>query len=480
MRYSQSDFPAMHDVGLRLVYVSLTPIERGFFDGGGPPGLVGRFGNEAARWAVGITPLRVLTRLARGNTRGAALAALAIVRNRGPLRRLLHRVVMGYPPARVAYLMSEEYDYWDEFEREYAFVRAGGGDRGPELPRYDIVSTLDELDATLASEDGRIAVILTIEGAHAFSIGAGEDPVDAATLFERIEALKQWPHPVLFVTFAHHFDNGLCGHARSLLDAASLLMDQSRRMNEGFVAQGDVGRRAVRELLELDEDLRDRGGPRVLIDSKHMSARTRRQFYDEIIEPALANRVDGDRPEIPVIFSHAGYSGVRTLAELERDVVHENDHWNAGGYNAWSINLCDDDVRMVHRTRGLIGLCLDRRIAGLRPGHRLPRERHGRVVANQVFGFVDVVLRDRSLDDEARARIWDCISLGTDYDGAIQPLAAYATVADLPALAADLRTEFEEHASARLIGAIGVDVLLEKILWRNAHDFARRHLPHAR
>jgi microsomal dipeptidase-like Zn-dependent dipeptidase len=134
---------------------------------------------------------------------------------------------------------------------------------------------------------------------------------------------------------------------------------------------------------------------------------------------------------------------------------------------------------MVHRTGGLIGLCFDQRICGVGPGQRVPGAGWAHVVLRQIFGMADVILHDDRLDDAEKARIWDCLTIGSDYDGFIDPLSRYPTALSLELFARDLRELLFAHRHTRLIERVGVDVLLEKIAWRNAYDFAQRHLPAA-
>lgn len=470
--YSQCDVRTLAENRVRLVFASLTPIERPFF--------VAEerlpFAGELARWASGRTPIDIGRAWATGDRRTATRAAMRILRNRGPLRKVLHQVFLGYSAARVRHLMSDRFDYWDELHREYAFLR-DGADRDVPLGdgingHYAMVADRETLDATLAADEDRLAMVLTIEGGHVLSLGPGDRRLPAAAIFERIDAIRRWPHPVLFLTLAHHFDNGLCGHARSLIDAGFMLLDQSRRMGQGFEPEDDLGMAVVRKLLGRNDHLDPTGEHPILIDAKHLSPRSRAEYYERIIRPLL-RRAD----PVPVIFSHAGYSGVRSLNELIDGEDQECDRWVSAGFNAWGLNVSDEDVEMVHRTGGLIGICLDRRIAGVAPGHDLPREHHGRVVLRQIFGIVDAVMQDDRIPDDEAATIWDCITLGTDYDGAIHPLARYATAANLPDLAADLRDGLEAWRHTRAIERLGVDNLVDKVLWRNALEFAQRHLP---
>jgi len=299
-----------------------------------------------------------------------------------------------------------------------------------------------------------------------------------AVIFERIDALKRWPHPILFLTAAHHFDNGFCGHARSLVDRAGLVMDQTPRMEAGFEEERDLGRRVFRALLDVDDTLRDLGGRRILIDCKHLSPRVRKAYYDEIVRPYNA-RSDRTRPPIPVVHSHAGYSGVATLDALIRDAHKQTDHWLVDGFYGWGLNLSDDDVRAVHETNGLIGVCFDKRVAGVAPGAKVPAELQARVLVRQVLAVVDVVMRDDTIDDARKAAVWDCVCIGSDFDGAIHPFAEVATALQLPAFAEALRAVLLEQRHTRMIDRLGVDTLVDKGCWKNVAAFVERHLPFA-
>lgn len=475
-RYAQCSFPSLSRAGCRLVFASITPIERGFLAGGeGAPRH--RFVPELARWLSGATPALAARAALKGDRQGAARQLARILRNRGPLRVALQRRFLGYPPARLRFMASRAYDYWDDFGAEYAWLCSADGqvasfDGGQ--GRYDVIRGANHLRETLTHNDGRLAVILTIEGAHTFSIGTDDQRVPRDVIEARIQALLDLPHPILFLTLAHHFDNGLCGHARSLIDAGTLLMDQSRRLGAGIEREDGLGMWVIRRLLGLSEDLRDLGGRRILIDAKHMSPRSRAEYYAEVVRPHRAR--GGGRP-IPVIFSHAGYSGVATLARLIADEGRETDRWNAGGYYAWGINLAAEDVHEVHASGGLIGLCLDRRIAGIAAGQRVGRGQHARALLTQILGIVDAVYADDRIPAAHKPSIWNCIAIGSDYDGAINPLGAYKTAESLPQLRDDLRGMLHEWRHTRGIADIGVDELVERIVWRNALEFAQRHLP---
>lgn len=491
--YTQASIPKLVAGRCRLAFASITPIEKGFFDGrlaaGSKP-----FALELLKWVTGAVPVIGAAKWAMADKDGALREFAGILRNRGPLRQFVQSVFLKYHRKRVLHLMSEEFDYWDEFLREYDFmVRRNGvvsgtsfelpSDDGPVARQvegaYHLISDPGQLESIIGGGERDVALVLSIEGAHTLSIGPDQERVDEAVLFERIDALKALPHPILFITLAHHFDNGLCGHARSIPDAAKLVMDQTARMNLGLERENDLGGRVVRGFLGLDDALQDTGQGRILIDCKHMSARARQEYYAEVIGPYNAS-AEGPAPQIPVIFSHAAYSGVRTLDEQVADLEHEGDGWLVRDYYGWNLNICDDDVRQVFASQGLIGLVFDQRVLGRRPGVKLADRELKHLLFRHLFAVVDVIWQDDRIAAEDRPRVWDCVCLGTDYDGMIDPVAPYATVLSLDDLADDLRTVLVAEQHTRGIAEIGVDELIEKIAWRNAYDLALRHLPWAK
>jgi hypothetical protein len=492
--YTQSDPPKLAKSGTRLVFASLTPIEKGFFG----QGVDGSFGLEALSLLAGATPTRAALAWLQEGSKAALGQLLGVVRTPGPVRRLVQGQVMRYPRQRVEFLASPRFDYWEELGLEYEFLKRRDGQReegsidstlgtSDALPvegAYHLIRDVGQLERVIEGSGDEIAFVMTIEGGHAFSVGPDGERVSEATLFERIEQLRRWEHPVLFLTLAHHFDNGICGHAHSIPDLPSALMTQRRRMGEGFEAQGELGLRVVRSLLALDEGLRDTGQRRILLDVKHMSPRARQEYYAKVVRPYAAawETWDEERkarfPKIPVIASHAACAGVATLDELIEREGQEDDHWHAPPFIAWGLNFSHEDIRAIHETGGLFGVCFDRRVAGVVKGQQLDARHWSRVVLNHLLGFVDVILLDDGLSKQERARAWDCVCLGTDFDGFIDPIATCPTVLGLPGLFEELRRGLWELRGGRLIEEVGgVDAVLEKIAWGNAMAFARRHLP---
>lgn len=498
--YAQADVAKLYRSGTRLVFASICPIEKGFFWGHRDEKGDDRhtFGVELAKLVSGVTLVEGGLNLLRGDGKAALQSLTKILSNRGPLRAFVQMVFMRYSLQRVTFLSSYEYDYWTEFLMEYEFYRSRHGVvqranlvwaeddgviRSEDFEgRYWVARNAEELEDKLQNTND-VVFVLTIEGAYVFSIGPDGRPISESEIFERIRILQRLEHPIMFITIAHHFDNGLCGHAHSLPDAARLVMDQDSRLNEGFERRADLGLRVVRAMLALDDDLHDTGGRRILLDCKHMSAKTRKEYYNEIVRPYNARRKKRDtayqaeNPEIPVFLSHAAYSGVSTLDELIARASLENDHYHSPPYYAWNINVSDEDMRIVHETGGVVGLVFDQRVCGVPLKQKVPGEFWSDLVMRQIFAMVDVIAADQRLSDAEKKRAWDCVAIGSDYDGLIDPLSRYPTAMSLPKFADDLRESLERHKYTRFIDEIGVEVILDKICYQNLWDFSRRHFP---
>ncbi len=116
----------------------------------------------------------------------------------------------------------------------------------------------------------------------------------------------------------------------------------------------------------------------VLIDIKHMSLKSRLDFYQY--------RKEKKYDRFPILASHMGVTGYSIdewKAALEEDkLIREGDvpvvsvkidrksagEWGLINknftYNAWSINMMDEDIQEVFNSNGLIGISLDVRILG--------------------------------------------------------------------------------------------------------------------
>ncbi|MGB0789492.1 MAG: peptidase M19, partial [Marinirhabdus sp.] len=171
---------------------------------------------------------------------------------------------------------------------------------------YRLVKNYSEIEANIASgteNQKTINIVLTIEGGHAFNTGLDMDQNTGteAEVIANVEKVKQWEHPPVFITFAHHFYNELCGHARSI-SIGALRDNQNRGLDTGITP---LGEKVIRLLLDKTK------GSRIPIDIKHMSKLSRGAYY-KLLDTDFASE------KIPVIASHGAVNGQRSLEEPDR------------------------------------------------------------------------------------------------------------------------------------------------------------------
>lgn len=477
--YSQTDLVKAWNGNLRLTFNSLYPLEKPFVKGFKP-----KLGED--KWTRFLIAFATSHKL--------------------PLRDFIQTAYMRIPDDAVDYFQSTAYDYWESLNREMEFVTMDSGKRikrnevfTPGLARrifeseknrrnnfpremlakdacYHIPKTREDLRASV-DDDSEITMVLTIEGAHAL----GTDRASIAEVSRRVNYIKtQWPTPVFFITFAHHFDNKLCGHAHSIPDQGKALLDQSVNLNAGF---NDNGRRILREFLGLNRKLEidPKLGYRILIDVKHMSARARKEYYEEIVKPCLAKD-----DIIPIIGSHCGYSGISSLEKhIERMPKEVDDYCDDSGlFNSWNINLCDEDIEMIVKTKGLFGLSFDQRILGITAEDKESKRNGIQLLWENIEGIVKSAYANENLGDEEKPHIWKCITIGTDLEGLIDPVSPYPTVLEFELFAGNLIFEIEQarkkgnpkHLS-HFKDLNEVRTAVEDFCFHNAANFVKKHYP---
>ena len=517
--YNQSDIGSLVEYSGKLIFASIYPFERGF---------VQNMGRK-------LKPPRLLMQLALRYTRN-----------------------------RIRLLLGESMDYFEELKAEWEFLQRKSGRREdgfiPDLdsPAVEEPSSrkkiargvyyllahdpdrwaahvepwgprkligMGDLDKAIARPNLTV-LVLTVEGMHALSMKTMDRPVEAQVLLDRIAEIKRWP--VFFMTFAHHFDNQLCAHAHSLFKAPlPWNPDQQRNMNfiteirspEGAVLSRHndprmgftpLGLSAIHRLLSLREQ--PGGAPvddpslgrRILVDTKHMSAASRLEFYQKIVRPynaAAGRRLarDGKPAQgcLPVLASHSAFSGVATLEEMIAGFAVENDDLREGNrFNYWNINLSAEDVGVIVQSGGLIGLNLDQRVLGimyrmrlrdmLMPrgfGDTIEKRNKAELIVDNLLGMAQAV-KDLNLGlhhySPDRFSVWNSICLGTDFDGGIDPVAKYSTAESMEKLREDMKntllTYFRAGMLKDFIDQEGqVEEILQLFFWDNAYRFLKMH-----
>jgi len=419
-----------------------------------------------------------LNNLVRGNVR-VAFASLYPI-ERGFLKyRFIPRLLVGEKNInaiyeymsgigmdRINHLQGGELDYFQELQNEYAFVRDGQGKAPGSEMEYKIVGSFSELQSVLKNEPTTIAIILSIEGAHSFGCGMpGTERMKEAELKKMLTAnvreVKSWEHPPFFLNLSHHFWNQLCGHCKSIRFPVSGVLNQNKGINLGMT---DLGRHVVNELLT------DEHGKRILIDIKHMSVQGRKAYYALLRAFKRRHGV-----QIPVICSHTGVNGYETMdaSIAQKDNMSKS---RDSYLHRWSINLSDEEIRIIHDSDGILGIMLDKGIlGGMKVLSRIDqlkdedkrKEEFIRLIFANIFQVVKAV---------GKKTAWDIINIGSDYDGGITHIDNYHNASTFVNLYKDLVSylyQTEDHKE--LWFGYRPRQIVNKIMRENALRFLERH-----
>jgi microsomal dipeptidase-like Zn-dependent dipeptidase len=362
--------------------------------------------------------------------------------------------------------LREMPDYYGDLVMEYDFYRQQHN-RIVNLPegrfRYQLVRDYSDIEASRNPDpDGvqTICVVLSIEGLHVLNTGLGRTPEPEAVL-SRLQEIKNWEFAPFFITVAHHFWNHLCGHAPSFSGIVGRSTDQREGMDTGLTPLGIEVLRAM---------LSDSGGAVLLPDLKHMSARARAEFY-ALRENGALGAVD-----FPILFSHAACNGLNSFGDPTPGRGP-----TATLMNPVSINVYDDEIIRIARSNGIIGLQLDeRRIASSRALKDLRRS----LYRNKIMHYRSELLwrQIRHIAetlDQAGLFAWDCMAIGSDFDGIIDSLNGFWTAEELPYLA-----DFTERHAYNYLksahwnvpeNAIRADEAIRRVFGENGHRFLKEN-----
>lgn len=342
-RFRQSDFKTLTDGQVKIAIVSLYPVEKAFFD---------------IRKKM-LQPYEVII---------GEFASL-------------------FGKKRINYIRSEAFSYFkdlcDEFNYLCALDGIAIGSR-----KYQLLKGSSNLDT-----DANLIVIPSFEGCHSFSDGANPMLAESWVNMDRnVSIVKSWDSPPLFVTFAHHFYNGLCTHAKSLYETAGKWLDQEYGMrNNDFTPKDNEIPISLLGEKMIDLLLSKTNGRRILIDVKHMSLEAREAYYGIITNKYNEN--------IPVIWSHGAVE-----------------------FDQAEINMTlKKDVAMIYKTNGILGIEMDQRILGYNHNRfwksvkrffkpRTKAYEDAGYFWNQIITIAEFAYKNGYSDNP-----WKCIALGSDF-----------------------------------------------------------------
>ncbi len=369
----------------------------------------------------------------------------------------------GVGKKRVDYIQGIK-DYFKDLEMERAYYMELDGTI-VNLPegkfRYKIVNSYLEIEAMrLADVNSKIrtiCVVLTIEGMHALISDINKVPTQEGML-QNLMKVKAWEHPPFFVTLAHHFWNHLCGHAQSMTGIIKKKTDQSQGLNKGITAMGIF---IIKALLD------DNNGKRILIDIKHMSPASRNEYYQ------LLDTVP-EYTDIPIIASHGAANGL--ISSSDRNPGRPR---TASKLNPSDINFFDDEIIRIAKSKGIIGLQLDeRRIVGKETLKNIKKSTQ----RNKIMHYRSELLWNQvqhiaELLDAEGVFAWDCMVIGSDFDGIIDPLNSFWTAEELPFLADFLERHAFNYISKNTLSLpannIKADEIVSRIMSLNGMEFLK-------
>lgn len=380
----------------------------------------------------------------------------------------------------------------------------------PKAAAFKFISSIDDYDET---DNNTIHGLLILEGLHSFCNDPFSATAEADFDANFADFMARYKTRIFAVNIPHMQPFPLANHAFGM-----------QIINETFFYPSGTGltawgKRIIKKLYDQ----------KILIDLKHMSLFTRTQLIAERSLQGFEN--------IPLICTHAGLTGfhsdlryrfMNTRPKLQ-DGVWRIRHNKAKGrvsnssFNASSINLYDEEIVMIIRSKGLIGISLDQRILGFPTDSvayqlndypydqeyisvaeaafffrnytdptdvpfQVPDdnildgdeaqlhgensvEYHPYYFLNQVFHILQVAKKAGIPVNEAAARI--CI--GSDFDGLINPLDCCRTVDELKGFTSNLKQILSTKAFWKNLSVnkaeINTDALIDDICYTNGLMF---------
>ena len=401
----------------------------------------------------------------------------------GILSDALTKLATEFGQERIDYIQYHD-SYWEDLKKDMQFLKQMAGKifriDGIQAT-YEIASSYAEIekaDRTGQLGETKIIFVPSIEGGHIFDqvmnaheswnqFPEGINPERIALTLQRVKELRGAKNGLIrpfFLTLAHHFWNGLCGHERSLGGIVKCVADQENGLGTGFTP---TGKRVVKALLEEQHDEFGNSIPPVIIDIKHMSRKSREEYFQLL-------KIEFPTRNIPLIASHAGVTGLTKPGGIHATLIAQE-----GLFNEDPINFYDDEILEIESSKGVIGIQLDERRIGSK--HALRKARGHINHRDILFAWSKLVWYQvqhiaEVLDAQNRFA-WAVQSLGTDFDGIIDPINGFWTAKEID----DLDDYLLKHAFNYLRSAnpltqdrnknIQPEDVVERIMKGNALNF---------
>ena len=300
-------------------------------------------------------------------------------------------------------------------------------------------------------------LMLNIEGGH--SLGCGKDPInnpaDESYVLSNLDKIKNCQFKPLYITLAHHFYNELCGHAKSIPPPVDKLLDQKYGLDTDFT---NLGIKVLHKLLD------NTNKKRINIDIKHLSKKSRIKYFDIL-------KTDYASQNIPIIFSHGGVTGLKNYNDKGTSQTL---------FNTWDINLFDDEIILLAKSKGLFGLNFDQRIMGSENTIKEARNSFSR--HKKLYNWSKLIWNNiehiATILDKNNLPSWDNICLGTDYDGIINPINKFWTEEEMPTFADYLNMHAFNFIKKGILSknnSIESEDIVDRIMRVNAFNFMKNN-----
>ncbi|WP_052184299.1 membrane dipeptidase [Psychroserpens sp. Hel_I_66] len=329
---------------------------------------------------------------------------------------------------------------------------------------YRLVNSYAEISTNITTSTSKrkiISLVPSIEGAHAFETGLNKDvnTADETTVLSNIDTVKNWDHKPFFITLAHHFYNEICGHARSI-NIGLIKKNQNRGLDTGIT---DLGFKVIAKLLDSTNN------KRILIDIKHMSRASRTRYY-ELLDTVYANE------NIPIIVSHGAANGRKSIEEPTISSGEQNQY-----FNEEDINLYDNEILRIAKSKGIFGLQLDeRRIANTKAirASRIYWPSKKRRYVNKSDLIWRQIRHIGELLNNNNLFAWGTVAIGSDFDGIVNPIKGLWTAENIkdikPYLIEKAQDYLTNHKSQLLPqNQISAEEIIDRVLYLNADAFLK-------
>ncbi|WP_297692011.1 membrane dipeptidase [uncultured Eudoraea sp.] len=380
---------------------------------------------------------------------------------------LASNFALGIGHKRINYIQGIT-DYFKDVEAQYDYYMQLDG-KIVHLPegkfRYKLVKNFHEIqnikdENTSGGKVHTICVIISIEGLHVLNTGLRK-PYSEVEVLTNLDKIKNWEFRPFFITIAHHFWNQLCGHSESLTGIILKFADQKEGLNSGFTA---MGRKVMERLVD------NTNNSRIIPDIKHMSIQARKEYY-QMLDSGNSNFMN-----LPVIASHAACNGLKSFEDPV--VVYPR---TASKLNPVSINLFDEEIIRIAKSKGIIGLQLDeRRIVNKKTRKKTKNSTkrskimhyRSELLWNQIQHIAEVL-------DAEGLFAWDCMAIGSDFDGIIDSLNGFWTAEELPFLADFLERHAYNYMLSHNLGniqnVIKADEIIARLMSVNGRNFLKEY-----